>query len=70
MAVGLARLGAAMTRATKVTARYLRQRRGRCLVQVAVPVDLRAHFGRANIERYLQTSDRREAERRAIMRGS
>jgi integrase len=45
--------------------RYLRQRRSRWLVQVAVPTDLRDHFGKANIETYLRTSDRREAERRA-----
>ena len=43
--------------------RYLRKRRGRWLVQVAVPKDLRDRFGKANIERYLGTSSEAEAKR-------
>jgi len=43
--------------------RYLRQRRGRYLVQVAVPSDLRDRFGRANVERYLGTAALPEAKR-------
>jgi len=44
--------------------RYLRQRKGRYLVQVAVPDELREHFGRANVEKYLRTSSLTEAKRR------
>lgn len=44
---------------------YLRQRRGRYLVQVAVPTSLRAVFGKANLEKYLGTSDVMEARRKA-----
>jgi integrase len=43
--------------------KYLRERRGRWLVQVAVPNDLRAKIGRANIERYLGTASLPEAKR-------
>lgn len=43
--------------------RYLRKRRGRWLVQVAVPKDLRDRFGKANVERYLGTSSEAEAKR-------
>ena len=44
--------------------RYLRQRRGRWLVQVAIPKDLRDHFGKTNIEKYLNTASLPEAKRR------
>ncbi|MEE8204390.1 MAG: DUF6538 domain-containing protein, partial [Alphaproteobacteria bacterium] len=43
--------------------KYLRQRRGRWLVQVAVPKDLRERFGKPNVERYLGTSSLPEAKR-------
>ena len=43
--------------------KYLRQRRGRWLVQVAVPKDLRERFGQSNVERYLRTSSLSEAKR-------
>ncbi len=43
--------------------RYLRKRRGRWLVQVAVPKDLRDRFGKANVECYLGTSSEAEAKR-------
>ncbi len=43
--------------------RYLRKRRGRWLVQLAVPKLLRGHFGKANVERYLGTSSLPEAKR-------
>ena len=43
--------------------KYLRQRRGRWLVQVAVPRDLRDRVGKANVERYLRTSSQPEAKR-------
>ncbi len=43
--------------------KYLRQRRGRWLVQVAVPKDLHGLFGKANIEKYLGTSSLPEAKR-------
>ena len=43
--------------------RYLRKRRGRWLVQVAVPKDLRDRFGKANVERYLGTSSEADAKR-------
>ena len=42
---------------------YLRKRRGRYLVQVAVPLDLREQFGKANVETYLRTSSEAEAKR-------
>ena len=42
---------------------YLRKRRGRWLVQLAVPKPLRGHFGKANVERYLGTSSLPEAKR-------
>ena len=42
---------------------YIRKRRGRVLVQVAVPKGLREHFGKANVETYLRTSSEAEAER-------
>jgi len=41
--------------------RYLKQRRGRWLVQVAVPKDLRRQFGKAVLEKYLGTSSLPEA---------
>ncbi len=43
--------------------KYLRERRGRWLVQVAVPSDLRNRYGKANVERYLGTSSLPEAKR-------
>ena len=43
--------------------RYLRKRRGRWLVQVAVPSDLRNRYGKANVEKYLGTSSEAEAKR-------
>ncbi len=43
--------------------RYLRRRRGRWLVQVAVPEELRSHFGKTNVERYLGTSSETDAKR-------
>jgi integrase len=46
-------------------AQYLRQRRGRYLVQMAVPARLRSIFGKANLEKYLGTSDAMEARRKA-----
>ena len=44
--------------------KYLRQRRGQWLVQVAVPKDLRDHFKRRYVERHLSTSSQAEAQRR------
>ena len=43
--------------------RYLRKRRGRWLVQVAVPSELRDRYGKANVEQYLGTSSEAEAKR-------
>ena len=43
--------------------RYLRKRRGRWLVQLAVPSDLRYRYGKANVELYLGTSSEAEAKR-------
>lgn len=43
--------------------KYLRQRRGRWLVQMAVPNDLRDRYGKANIEKYLGTSSLPDAKR-------
>ncbi len=43
--------------------KYLRQRRGRWFVQVAVPKDLRERFGKPNVEKYLGTSSLPEAKR-------
>lgn len=42
--------------------KYLKQKRGRWIVQVSVPKDLRDHFGKTVLERYLGTADRREAQ--------
>ena len=44
--------------------KYLRQRKGQWLVQVAVPKDLRDHFKRRYVERYLSTSSQAEAQHR------
>jgi hypothetical protein len=43
--------------------KYLRERRGRWLVQVAIPHDLRDRYGKANVERYLGTASLPEAKR-------
>ncbi len=53
-----------MVKTADMDTKYLRQRRGRWLVQVAVPRDLRATIGKAVIERYLRTSSLAEAKRR------
>ncbi len=44
--------------------KYLRQRRGRWLVQLAVPKKLQNHFGKAVLEKYLGTADLQVAQKR------
>jgi integrase len=44
--------------------KYLRERRGRWLVQVAVPLDLREKYGKTNVEKYLGTSEVAVAKRK------
>ena len=44
--------------------KYLRQKRGRWLVQVSIPTSLRSHFQKSNFEKYLGTSSLAEAQRR------
>ena len=54
-----------MTKERRSYGTYLKERRGRYLVQVAVPATLRPIIGKAVLERYLGTADARIARARA-----